>query len=262
MSHDCSVVEDGTMALLIQPFHTFPDTLAFESNILPLQFLGVPFLQLLPLVISAQSYLKKQSRWDSSANGTLFSVTWGCPPEEGSNLPLSGTLSAPLCLCTWACVYPNPTVPSQWQAPTSLLPSQAPAAEPGAAGIHVTEVAGMVGVTGGNILLPHLSLRCLWCTDTEWVGWAAAVSKVKTTVDESGQEHEGYPVEAPSTLHRDSADDTPRRLLCTSHLPQTLAKCEDHRLLTSREGEFPGGPVVKTLHFPCWGPGFNPWWRN
>lgn len=106
MSHDCSVVEDGTMALLIQPFHTFSDTLAFESNILPLQFLCVPFLQLLPLLISAQSYLKKQSWWDSSANGTLFSVSWGCPPEEGSNLPLSGTLSAPLCLCTWACVYP------------------------------------------------------------------------------------------------------------------------------------------------------------
>ena len=65
------------------------------------------------------------------------------------------------------------------------------------------------------------------------------------------QEHEGYPVEAPSTLHRDSADDTPRCWLCTSRLPQTLAKCEDHRLLTNREGEFPGGPAVKTLHFLC-----------
>lgn len=216
MSHDCFVVEDGTMALLIQPFHTFPDTLAFESNILPLQFLGVPFLQLLPLLISAQSYLKKQSRWDSSANGTLLCVL-RLSSGGGLQPPSLWDLSAPLCLCTWACVYPSPTVPSQWQAPTSLLPSQAPAAEPGAAGIHVAEVAGMVGVTGGNMFLPSLSLRCLWCTDTEWVGWAAAVSKFKTTVDQSGQEHEGYPMEAPSTLHRDSADDTPRCLLCTSH---------------------------------------------
>ena len=25
---------------------------------------------------------------------------------------------------------------------------------------------------------------------------------------------------------------------------------------------FPGGPVARTLHFQCWGPGFNPWSRN
>ena len=24
--------------------------------------------------------------------------------------------------------------------------------------------------------------------------------------------------------------------------------------------DFPGGPVIKTPHFHCWGHGFNPWW--
>ena len=28
------------------------------------------------------------------------------------------------------------------------------------------------------------------------------------------------------------------------------------------EGDFPGGPVVKTLCFQCRGHGFNPWWGN
>ena len=27
-------------------------------------------------------------------------------------------------------------------------------------------------------------------------------------------------------------------------------------------GDFPGGPVVRTLHFHCQGPGFNPWSGN
>ena len=27
-------------------------------------------------------------------------------------------------------------------------------------------------------------------------------------------------------------------------------------------GEFPGGPVIRTLHFHCSGPGFNPWSGN
>ena len=26
--------------------------------------------------------------------------------------------------------------------------------------------------------------------------------------------------------------------------------------------DFPGGPVVKTLRFPCRGHGFDPWWGN
>ena len=29
-----------------------------------------------------------------------------------------------------------------------------------------------------------------------------------------------------------------------------------------RAGDFPGGPVVKTLHFHCRGHGSNPWWEN
>ena len=28
------------------------------------------------------------------------------------------------------------------------------------------------------------------------------------------------------------------------------------------QGDFPGGPVVKTLHSQCRGPGFNPWSGN
>ena len=27
-------------------------------------------------------------------------------------------------------------------------------------------------------------------------------------------------------------------------------------------GEFPGGPVVRTLRFHCGGPGFDPWSKN
>ena len=27
-------------------------------------------------------------------------------------------------------------------------------------------------------------------------------------------------------------------------------------------GEFPGGPVVRTLHFDCRGHGFDPWSKN
>ena len=30
----------------------------------------------------------------------------------------------------------------------------------------------------------------------------------------------------------------------------------------SREGEFPGGPVVRTLHLHCQGPGVDPWLEN
>ena len=30
----------------------------------------------------------------------------------------------------------------------------------------------------------------------------------------------------------------------------------------STNGEFPGGPVVRTPHFHCRGPGFNPWLGN
>ena len=31
---------------------------------------------------------------------------------------------------------------------------------------------------------------------------------------------------------------------------------------TEEEREFPGGPVVRSRHFPCRGPGFNPWSGN
>ena len=29
-----------------------------------------------------------------------------------------------------------------------------------------------------------------------------------------------------------------------------------------RPGDFPGGPVVKTLSFHCRGDGFHPWWSG
>ena len=35
-----------------------------------------------------------------------------------------------------------------------------------------------------------------------------------------------------------------------------------HLLLKSEGGEFPGGPVVRTPCFHCWGPGFKPWSGN
>ena len=34
------------------------------------------------------------------------------------------------------------------------------------------------------------------------------------------------------------------------------------RLNNVCNGKFPGGPVVKTLHTHCQGPGFNPWSGN
>lgn len=130
MSHDCSVVEDGTMALLIQPFHTFPDTLAFESNILlcdilPLQFLGVPSLQLLPLLISAQSQVKEQSRCGSFKWHSLLCVL-RLSSRGGLQPPLLGTLSAPLSETCLVLVYMGTCVP-QSNFPVSMAsPSLTP----------------------------------------------------------------------------------------------------------------------------------------
>lgn len=144
MSHDCSVVEDGTMALLIQPFHTFPDTLVFESNILlcdilPLQFFGVPSLQLLPLLISAQSQLKEQSRWDSFKWHSLL-----CALRLSSRGGLQPPpLWDPVCSSVWdlpcACVHGHVCTPIQLSClngkpqphsshPRHLLQSQGPLA--------------------------------------------------------------------------------------------------------------------------------------
>ena len=38
----------------------------------------------------------------------------------------------------------------------------------------------------------------------------------------------------------------------------------DHliHILKDHSGEFPDGPVVRTLHFHCGGPGFDPWSGN
>ena len=30
----------------------------------------------------------------------------------------------------------------------------------------------------------------------------------------------------------------------------------------TKTGEVPGGPVVRTRHIHCCGPGLNPWWGN
>ena len=44
-----------------------------------------------------------------------------------------------------------------------------------------------------------------------------------------------------------------------------LELCETgqrEELVVEEVGDFPGGPVVKTLHFHCRGLGFNLWSRN
>ena len=57
-----------------------------------------------------------------------------------------------------------------------------------------------------------------------------------------------------------------KRNLCT--ISQYYVKCVHLRSLcvdTQQEtaiGDFPGGPVVKTPHFQCRGPGFDPWSGN
>ena len=45
---------------------------------------------------------------------------------------------------------------------------------------------------------------------------------------------------------------------CELVFPLWRGLCLIHQKLQVR-GEFPGGPVVRTLCFHCWGPGFNPW---
>ena len=141
------------MALLTQPFHTFPDTLTFESNILlcgilPLQSLAVPFLRLLPLLQMAFSSL--------------------CPEVillRRAPTPLSQTLSAPLSVAHLVLVYMGTCVPQL----NCRLSMASPRLTPHSAGhcrgawgtgFGVAEVAGVAGVTTGSIFPPHLSLRC------------------------------------------------------------------------------------------------------
>ena len=53
-------------------------------------------------------------------------------------------------------------------------------------------------------------------------------------------------------------------MLCSTYIVHTVLHRQERAKILNiwLEREFTGGPVVRTLHFHCWVPSFNPWLSN
>ena len=68
-------------------------------------------------------------------------------------------------------------------------------------------------------------------------------------------------MDGPGDYHTKwSKSDRERQIYDIAHM-WNLKKIYTKELIY-KTGEFPGGPVVKTLHSQCRGPGFDPWSGN
>ena len=102
--------------------------------------------------------------------------------------------------------------------------------------------------TGSSLVAQELRI-CLQCRRHEFDTWARKIPWRR--------KQQPSPVFLPGKSHgqRSLVVNSPR---CRKRVGHNLATKQQH-IQKYQEREFPGGSVVRTWHFYCWGPGFDPY---